>query len=122
MLLAMFCASITTFVLGWSELGRQRSPAIPEHICSASSSSLKFAWKMLASSGNRSSITLLDMAEVTKESNDGQWSASTLLLTSEAVFIVSAEEDAQVGGIEFRKVTQCFYLNIKRSPFHLQQE
>jgi hypothetical protein len=39
-------------------------------------------------------------AEASKESNDRQWSASTLLLTSEAVFIVSAEEDAQVGGIE----------------------
>ena len=82
--------------LGWCELGRQRSAAIPEPICSASSSSLKFAWKMLSSTGNRTSVVLFDMAEASKESTERQWSASTLLLTSEAVFIVAAEEDAQV--------------------------
>ena len=52
---------------------------------------------MLSTSGGRNSIVLYDMAEASKESNGRQWTASTLLLTSEAVFIVSAEEDAQVG-------------------------
>jgi hypothetical protein len=51
---------------------------------------------MLSTSGGRNSVVLYDMAEASKESKDQQWTASTLLLTSEAVFIVSAEEDAQV--------------------------
>jgi hypothetical protein len=53
---------------------------------------------MLSTSGGRNSVVLFDMAEASKESTDHQWSASTLLLTSEAIFIVSAEEDAQVNG------------------------
>lgn len=76
---------------GWCEVGQQRVSCIPEPICTGSSSGLKYSWKMLSATSG----TFFEMIEASKESSDSQWLASTILLTSEALFIVSAEEDSQ---------------------------
>jgi len=39
--------------------------------------------------------SFLEMVEASKECQESQWTASTILLTTEALFIVSAEEDSQ---------------------------
>ncbi len=70
---------------GWAQQMKQRSPVMPLHICDASSASLKFSWKL-------DYDPILAMVDVVQESH---MSASTLILTPEAVFVVTAEEDSQ---------------------------
>ena len=81
---------VSTFVgTGWSQNLKQREPSLPQHICSVNSSKLKFEWTMDSIQG------ILTMIEVTQQ-NNGMVPA-TLVLTSDAIFLMSEEEDCQLG-------------------------
>lgn len=73
---------------------------MPQHICTLSSSALKYEWKFGCG-------TIIMMAEVTMEK--GELTPATLLLTMEALIIVSEEEDCQdrVLAIVDAKVDEC---------------
>ena len=74
---------------GWSKNLKPRYPAIPDHSCTFYSGNLKFSWKLIAGS-NLHDTTVLFMVDVMYGSTQ-----ATLVLTPEALFIISAEEDAQ---------------------------
>ena len=69
---------------GWTEKLQPREASLPQHICSSSSSGLKFAWKLNLTG------PILCVAEATEESS---LSPVTLVLTSEAVLIIGEDED-----------------------------
>ena len=69
----------------WSEI-KPRYPVCPIPLCALNSSLLKYKWKLLKEDN------ILILVEATKKSN---LSAVNLLLTKEALFIVSDDEDAQ---------------------------
>ena len=68
---------------GWTEKLQPREPSLPQHICSSSSSGLKFAWKLNCGQ-------ILVVAEATEETS---LSPVTLVLTTEAVLIIAEDED-----------------------------
>jgi vacuolar protein sorting-associated protein 13B len=88
---------------GWTQNMKQRSPALPQHVCSVGSSALKFEWKLV---GN---CIVIMMAEVTQALDDGSMVAATLILTPDAIFVIAAEEDCieTVLSISEVKVTAC---------------
>lgn len=75
---------------GWTKDHKQRYPAACDHVCTFISGSLKYSWKIIAGS-NLHDTTVLSMLDVTTSSS----APATLVLTSEALFVVSGEEDAQ---------------------------
>ena len=81
---------------GWSQNLKQREPSLPQHICSVNSSKLKFEWTMDSIHG------ILTMIEVTQK-NNGMVPA-TLVLTSDAIFLMSEEEDSQLGMVSSKTV------------------
>ena len=94
---------------GWHSDTKNRSTALPEPICSFSSSELKYIWKMQTSQQDNTNV--LFTAEVTKivtkskaqkeeydggrEINTDQMIASSLLLTPDMIHVIKIEEDAQ---------------------------
>ena len=69
---------------GWTQVPIPREASLPQHICSLPSSSLKYEWKLACGS-------VVLMVEVTTSS----MVPATLILTMEAIIIISEEEDCQ---------------------------
>lgn len=72
---------------GWTQDLKQREPSLPQHVCSTNSSSLKFQWKFDCGQ-------IIMMAEVVQQL-ESSMVPTTLIMTQDAVFIVSEEEDCQ---------------------------
>ena len=75
---------------GWSRDHKCRYPPVPDHACSFVSGPLKYSWKLLAGS-NFQTTAVLSVADVNTSSS----AAATLVLTQEAIFVISGEEDVQ---------------------------
>ena len=70
---------------GWSTDHKCKFPPMPDHACSFVSAPLKFSWKLLRNAA------VLAVADVNTPSS----AAATLVLTEEALFVISGEEDVQ---------------------------
>ena len=75
---------------GWSRDHKCKYPPMPDHACSFVSGPLKYSWKLLAGS-NFQTTAVLSVADVNTSSS----AAATLVLTQEAIFVISGEEDVQ---------------------------
>ena len=94
---------------GWSQKFKQREPSLPQHICSVSSSKLKYEWTMNCHG-------ILMMIEVTQKNPTGLLPA-TLVLTSDALFVMSEEEDCQIGVFSLNNIVMT---DSKEDPTLLQ--
>ena len=94
---------------GWSQKLKQREPSLPQHICSVSSSKLKYEWTMNCHG-------ILMMIEVTQKNSTGLLPA-TLVLTSDAIFVMSEEEDCQIGAFSLDGIVMT---DSKEDPTLLQ--
>ena len=75
---------------GWSRDHKCKYPPMPDHACSFVSGPLKYSWKLL-SGPNLQNTAVLSVADVNTSSS----AAATLVLTREAIFVISGEEDVQ---------------------------
>ena len=96
---------------GWHKETSHRSTALPEPICSVSSSELKYIWKMQTPQQYNSNILFIAEATkiITKDENakgstgvvgssevtNDQLIASSLLVTPDMIHIISVDEDVQ---------------------------
>ena len=82
---------------GWSQSLKQREPSLPQHVCSSNSSKMKFELTM-----NCKGIIM--MIDVTQK-NQHSMIPTTLVLTSNALFVMSEDEDCQLAAYQLIDIT-----------------